>query len=130
MKCKFIMLYLFSFLGSNKIQQHNRYGFVLLCFLFPFISQFVFICNFTCGGILIFEVLSCPVSSFLQVLSPHRSPPQAHPPLLALQGGDRPSPPQSTRSANPLHLMTKRKWYVVFDLIYRSLVVLRHTFRG
>lgn len=72
---------------------------------------------------------SCPAFSFLQVPSPHRSPPPAHHLPSALQGGDRPSLPQSTRSASPPRRTTKRKWYVVFDLIHRSLVVFRQVYR-
>lgn len=76
-----------------------------------------------------FEVLSCPALSFVQVLSPHRSPPPAHRLLSGLQGGDHPSLLLSTRSASPPHLTTKRKWYVVFDPIHKSLVVFRQVFR-
>lgn len=59
----------------------------------------------------------------MQALNPHQSSLPAHHLLLGLLGGDLPSLLPRTRSANPLHLMTKRKWYVsVFDLIDRSAV--------
>lgn len=99
-----VMLSVFVlFLGCVKnTKQYNGWDFksdfFILTHFFEIILHLV-ICLITCS----FEYCS------LQVLNPHPNPPPARPPWTPL-AGDPLNPPQSTKSASPPHLTTKRKW--------------------
>lgn len=112
---------LYSFLGSTKIQQHNRYVFKKKNYFPSFISEFVFISNFT-----VFSFLKYSLVLFSHFYRSWALTEALHKPTLLsrLSREKTAQIPLRAQGAQAL-LIWRQKESGTFDLIYRSLVVRR-----